>query len=259
MNSGFSARSVAAAIISDADRDACAFPRNVEFAALALPTHIEFIDQLTPDKIDRWLHSHLAWATQASGDNRRIRGCLVAHRGRAIIFVEASESEDERRFTVSHELAHFIGHYLAGRELAIARLGEAIVAVLDGDRPPTPAERLSGVLLRCPLGVFRDVLDRDGGEPLSEAAERMEVEADTAAFLALAPPAEVVARCDAIHQRRDRECLLQTLQSEFGLAFKDALHHLPVVLKVVRRQTPSLVESLKSAAGASEKRSGRSI
>ena len=259
MSSNFNVRAVAAEIVAPSDRTARAFPRDVELAALSLPIHIEQIKDLTLTKIDAWLYRHLNWPPNVVVDDRQLRGCLVAHRGRAFIFVEASETDEQRRFTLSHELAHFIGHYLATREVAIARLGPSIVAVLDGDRPPTPAERLSGVLAGCPLGIFRDVLDRDGSEPIAAAAERMETEADAAAFLALAPPADVAARCRAGGRQLDGDGILQTLQSDFGLASADAVHHLPVVLKFVRQQAPTLVESLKAAAAASGKSSGRSI
>jgi hypothetical protein len=259
MSSGFEARAVAAEIVSSSDRTARAFPRDVEFAALSLPVHVELIESLTLNKINAWLHRYLSWSPSTNGDNRRLRGCLVAHRGHAFIFLEACETIEERRFTLSHELAHFIGHYLAARRLAIARLGPSIVAVLDGDRAPTPAERLSGVLARCPLGIFREVLDRDGAEPLTAAAYRMETEADAAAFLALAPSADVAGRCKIAGRRRDRDGLLQTLQVDFGLACADATRHLPVVLQFVRRQAPTLVESLRTAATASVRTSGRSI
>jgi hypothetical protein len=257
MSGGFNVRAVAAELVSSSDRTARTFPRDVRFAALSLPVHVELIEDLTPSKIDIWLHRHLNWRAPTTTDDRRLRGCLVAHRGRAFIFLEACESADERRFTLSHELAHFVGHYLAARELAITRLGPSVVAVLDGDRAPTAAERLSGVLARCPLGIFRDVLDRDGAEPLTETADRMETEADAAAFLALAPPADVAARCETAGRQLDRDGVLKTLQDHFGLAYADASRHLPVVLQFVRRQAPTLVESLRAAATASGTTSGR--
>ena len=259
MNGSFNVRVVAAEIVSTSEWAARTFPRDIELAALSQPVHVELILDLTLAKIDAWLHRYLNWMPAVAMDNRRLRGCLVAHRGRALIFLEATETDEERRFTLSHELAHFIGHYLAARNLAIARLGPTIVAVLDGDRPPTAAERLSGVLARCPLGIFRDVLGRDGGEPLTAAAERMEAEADAAAFLAIAPPAEVAAQCANAGRRLDRAGVLQTLTADFGLACTDAVHHLPVVLRLIRRQAPSLVESLKVAAIASGKSHERSI
>jgi hypothetical protein len=259
MSSGFNVRAVTAEIVSTSDRTAHTFPRDVEFAALSLPVHVELIDDLTRSKIDAWLHRHLDWPLATIADDRRLRGCLVAHRGRAIIFLEARETIEERRFTLSHELAHFVGHYLAARALATVRLGPSIVAVLDGDRAPTATERLSGVLARCPLGIFRDVLDREGAEPLTAAAERMETEADATAFLALAPPADVAVRCAAVGRCLDREGILKTLQADFGLACADAGRHLPVVLQLVRRRVPTLVESLRAAASASGKTSERSI
>jgi hypothetical protein len=259
MSGSFDVRAVAAKILSSSERTARTFPRDVEFAAFSLPVYVELIKDLTPSKVNAWLHRHLNWSPPTIADNRRLRGCLVAHRGHAFIFLEACETVDERRFALSHELAHFIGHYLAARELAIARLGPSVVAVLDGDRAPTAAERLSGVLARCPLGIFREVLDRDGTEPLTASADRMETEADAAAFLAIAPPADVAARCEAAGLRLDRDGVLQILQADFGLACADAVRHLPVVLQFVRRHAPTLVESLRAAATASERTSGRSI
>jgi IrrE N-terminal-like domain len=258
MSGSFNVRVVAAEIVGTSDRTARTFPRDVESAALSLPVHVELIQGLTLRKIDAWLHRHLSWSPHLITDNRQLRGCLVAHRGRACIFLEASETKEQRRFTLSHELAHFIGHYLAARKVAIARFGPSIGVVLDGDRRPSPAERLSGVLIGCPLGVYQDVLDRDGSEPVTAAAERMEAEADAAAFMALAPSADVAARCRASGRRLDRDGILQTLQADFGLASTDAIHHLPVVLKLSRQQAPTLVESLRAAATASGKTSERS-
>jgi len=251
MSGNFNVRVVAAEIVSTSDRATRRFPRDIEFAALLLPVHVEAIVNLTARKVDEWLHFHLHWTLSDAMDERRLRGCLVAHRGRGLIFIEASETNEERRFTLSHELAHFIGHYLATRELAIERLGSSVTAVLDGDRIPTPAERLSGVLTRCPLGVFRDVLSRDGSEPLTAVAERMETEADAAAFLALAPPGDVAMRCETTGRRLDRDGVLKTLQVDFGLAYTDAVNHLPVVFKFIRGKAPTLVESLKAAAATS--------
>lgn len=259
MSGGFNARMVAAEIVSIADRTARAFPRDIEFAALSLNVHVELIEDLSLKKIEAWLHRHLDWPLHIVPNDRRLRGCLVAHRGRAVIFLEASETVEQRRYTLSHELAHFIGHYSATRALAIARLGLSIIAVLDGDRAPTPAERLSGVLEDCPLGVFRDVLARDGVEPLTVVTDRLEAEADAAAFLALAPPGDVVVRCKAAGRRHDGSGILATLQADFGLARADAMHQVPVVLQHFRRQAPTLVEGLRAAAIASGKATGRSI
>lgn len=257
MSNSFDIRAVAAEILLGSA--ARMFPRDIALAALSHPIHVEFIAQLTPDKIDGWLSRHLSWPRPSISDHRRLRGCLVAHRGRALVFLEATETEAERRFTLSHELAHFIGHYLAARTKAIARLGLSVVAVLDGDRPPTAAERLSGVLAGCPLGVFRDVLSREAGEPLTASAERMEREADAAAFHALAPAMEVIALCKTAERQLDRTGILETLEIDFGLARADAEIHLPVVLGLVRRQAPTLVESLKAAAAASGKERERPI
>jgi hypothetical protein len=145
MSSGFNVRAIAAEIASISDRTARTFPRDMEAAALFLPVHVERIQHLTLGNVDTWLRCELDWSSPTNTNGRPLRGCLIAHRGQGIIFLEASETIDQQRFTLAHELAHFIGHYLGLRDTAIARLGPSIVAALDGDRAPTSAERLSGV------------------------------------------------------------------------------------------------------------------
>ena len=118
------------------------FPRDIEAAALTMPVSVELIPDLTPRRVDEWLCRHVGWDRAPVTDGRAVRGCLVAHRSHALIFLEEAETDDERRFTLAHELAHFHGHYLAARELAIARLGPAVIEVLDGHRLASHAERL---------------------------------------------------------------------------------------------------------------------
>jgi len=223
------------------------FPRDVEAAALTMPVSVELVRHLTPQKVDEWLRRHVGWDRPPILDGRAVRGCLVAHRSHAFIFLEEAEADDERRFTLAHELAHFHGHYLAARELAIARLGPRVAEVLDGDRQASHAERLSGVLARCPLGVFRDVLGRVDAGPASMLADRMEAEADAAAFQALAPALMVLQHCPP-GRAPTTETIVGTLTAQFGLARNDARHHAPAVLRLYGRTEPSLVDRLRAAA-----------
>ena len=187
------------------------FPRNLQSAvSLALPLTIVYLPALSPSAIEQWLSRRgLSWALRA--DNRALRGCLVAHRGHGFLFADGTMPSDEARLTIGHETAHFLRHYLNRRQLAVERLGEAIISVLDGDRQPTPAERLSGLLRGFPVGRCTRLLDRDANGLPTGAAQEAEAEADLIAFELLAPSALVLATTKPGESRRN------TLVSKFGL------------------------------------------
>jgi hypothetical protein len=64
MSGGFNVRAVAAEIVSSSDRTTRMFPRDVEFAVLSLPVHVQLMEDLTPSKVDAWLHRYLNWSPQ---------------------------------------------------------------------------------------------------------------------------------------------------------------------------------------------------
>lgn len=248
MTAQFDARAVANRMIPSGSDIARAFPRDVESAALYLPIHIERCDRLTPAFVDAWVHQRLGWRRSGEESERPLRGCLVAHRGAGVIFLDSTESSDERRFTLAHELSHFLGHYLALRERAIAQLGAGIVAVLDGARNATDEERVASVLRHCPLGVFKDALARDGGGLLTREAERMESEADAAAFEALAPAQAVLAFCRRNEIEANVGAIASALIDRFGLAPDDARNYAPAIKARIRPVGGVFVSQLRRAA-----------
>jgi hypothetical protein len=102
-------------------------------------------------------------------------GCLVAYRGLGIAFVCGADPGDEQRLTVAHETSHFLRDYLLPREEIIRALGDGIVDVLDGKRPPTLAERTIAVLAHLRVGAHIHLLPRvdkdEDSDPVVSAAE----------------------------------------------------------------------------------------
>lgn len=119
------------------------------------------------------------------GPARRLRGCLLADVGHALILVDAGDPDDERRFTVAHEISHLLYHYLRPRELALREFGGAFSAVLDRTRPPSMAELLSSAIRNIPLDPFRHAMDRNARSKRS--VDAMEDQADDLAVELLAP------------------------------------------------------------------------
>lgn len=248
----FDAAAIAARMTAGADLIGSGFPRDLaQIAPLTLPVSIVIVANLTTSDVAQALAS-VAGKSALILRRRRLRGCLVAHRGCGMIFLD----EDDPalvRFALAHELAHFTGHYLARRELAVALLGGGIVEVLDGVRQPTPQERLASILTGCTLGVFSDVMERDDGVPLTAAAEIMEYEADEAAFLALAPIGVVIARTLELFDRIDRPSVNAALTEFFGLSASDADRHAPRIVNAAARSKPSFIDKLRKAASELER------
>ncbi len=167
-------------------------------ASYALPVEIVSVAQLRLQHVAARMQ-HLGVDTQFAGRDRRLRGCLVAYRGNGLILIDADDPLDEQRFTLAHELAHFLIDYQAPRQRALEALGEAVLPVLDGLRPRTLAERLHAVLAGAHLGVLHHVMERpDVGLPSGKVLD-MEDRADRLALEILAPEALILQKLRAPH------------------------------------------------------------
>jgi hypothetical protein len=162
----------------------------------ALPLHVQAVPGL------RLSHAN-AHARESglpyrfAGRDRRLCGCLLAYNDTGIIFLDSSIEEDERRFTLAHELAHFLLDYRAPRLRALDALGEGIRAVLDGLRPPTIEERVHAVLADTRLGVVGHLMERPAAGLPSSTVLGIESRADRLALELLAPAAFVMERAEA--------------------------------------------------------------
>lgn len=137
-----------------------------------------------------WLHRrHIPFPLEAV--DRPLRGCLIARDGGGWIFLDADDEAAEQRFSLAHELAHFLRHYWQPRRHACDRLGPPILEVFDGRRPPRPEERLHALLLGIPLGFHAHLMGRT---LRTDAIGIAEEEADRLAYELLAPAETVAAR-----------------------------------------------------------------
>ena len=122
------------------------WPCDIERAVqLALPVIIVQLSPLSINSILRWL-AEKGYDFRIDVTNRLLHGLLLIHRGAGIVFINGTDSIRERRFTLAHEVSHFLLNYFLPREKVVEKLGESIVEVLDGIREPTIEERISGIL-----------------------------------------------------------------------------------------------------------------
>ncbi|WP_112426126.1 ImmA/IrrE family metallo-endopeptidase [Thermogemmatispora tikiterensis] len=165
-------------------------------AGRAYPVAIFSLTRLSVERVERWLQQRgIAYCSSCA--ERPLHGCLLAVRGHGLIFVDRSDPPEEQRYTLAHELAHFLHDYLQPRQHAIRLLGPSILPVLDGERPPTFEERLDAILASCKLGFYLDLLPRttEDMERVS-ALLRAERGADRLALELLAPAERVLSQVD---------------------------------------------------------------
>jgi len=176
--------------------------------ALALPLGVCRMPALSTDKVAQVLRriGTVAWTVSGA---RPLRGCLIADIGVGLIFLDGDDPPDEQRYSLAHEVAHFLAHYLEPRIRVLHSLGDAMVEVLDRARAPTMSERLSAALRDVTLEPYRHAMVRTpDGRTASVRTGEIEAEADLLALELLVPAAELRRRA-----QRDPG----TLVAEYGI------------------------------------------
>ncbi|WP_426343934.1 ImmA/IrrE family metallo-endopeptidase [Pseudoduganella sp. R-32] len=168
-----------------------AFPRDLALPVMeAYPVAIVELPRLSIAGISGWL-SERGREVLGQKRDRPLSAGLIARGGHGLIFLDSLLAEDERRFAIAHEFAHFIVHYLGPRQAALAHFGSEILPVLDGKRLATAAERLAGVLRGLQIGTFEDYLGRGAEARPTDAIVAIEEQADLVALELLAPKKDV--------------------------------------------------------------------
>ncbi len=125
---------------------------------------------------------------------RKLRACMVARNGWGVIFLDAADGADERRYSLAHELAHFLMDYWWPRERVIAALGPGVAPALDGLRPATAEERLNALFAGVKVGGQEHLMERGPDESIVSARVLAAEDAADRLALELLAPAEEARR-----------------------------------------------------------------
>jgi Zn-dependent peptidase ImmA (M78 family) len=170
-----------------------AFPCDISGAVnLVLPIDIVSLSELSVIKIQNWLIARKVFL-DLEIDDRLLHGFIIISKGSGFIFVNGTDTEEERRYTIAHEVSHFLLDYKLPRELAVKKLGESILEVLDGYREPTLEERIDGTLTSVTIKPYTHLLEKTGdGTFDSMNIQNSENNADALALELLAPSTNVI-------------------------------------------------------------------
>jgi len=218
------------------------FPRNLRRAiARALPVTIVLLPALRLAGVDAWLRRNRVPCGLDVPD-RPLRACLIARLGQAFIFVDGTDPEDEQRFSLAHEIAHFLNDYRTPRQRACERLDPEVLAIFDGERPPRMDESIRAVIAGVPLGAYVHLMERTAdGHATRADIDIAEHAADRLAFELLAPSDLVldgVAHRPSAERRPSVERLLRTvyaLPAVPAATYADLLAPLPPATPLLRR------------------------
>jgi hypothetical protein len=184
------------------------FPRDLHTAATNFGLTVLSRPGLTLDTV-RGVMTRYTRVVAPDEPDRPLRACLCTVRGRGFVFLDSDDPPAERRFSLAHEIAHFLRDADAPRRAVAATLGADAVRVLDG-AAPNPDERVRAVLRGVTLTAHVHLLSRDDdGRPKSPAERASEAAADRLAFELLAP----AARFDD----QPAGVIAERLAGEFGL------------------------------------------
>jgi hypothetical protein len=187
------------------------FPRDLRRPVLrALPLAVVLLPGLSIAGVRQWLESS-GIGCFCPEEDRRLRACLVARGGGGFVFLDGTDAEEQQRFSLAHELAHFLRHYWQPRNRAAHRLGDPITEVFDGVRPARFAEQIAALLAEIPLGLHVHLMGRGASGVADEVVATVEEEADQLACELLAPAAVV------LRGQLTRAELTRRLEREFGL------------------------------------------
>jgi hypothetical protein len=202
------------------------------------------------------IHNVESWLQRRGGPielgirSRQIRGCLVAQSGQGIIFLDGSDPQDEQRFTLAHEVAHFLTDYWQLRKKAIAQLGPEIIPVLDGERQPSVSERLKALISNVPIGQHVNLLPRHSKDG-AMALETFQIESktDRVALALLAPADEIFSKVGLLAQdfSTRQKHLILILDEQFGLPPAVAEVYAGLLLSGIGKGPDSWLEKLKQS------------
>jgi hypothetical protein len=198
------------------------FPRQLEEPATwGLPVAIVKLPRLWGADVREYLARTVKQNVSLS-DSVALKGFMIAAAGKGLLFVNGSDPGDEQRYSLAHEIAHFLLEYHLPRLRTIELLGPQICEVLDGQRPATIEERVHAILARAPASLYEYRIGQFTDKRSAMLARNQaEDDADALAVELLAPSDVIIYRATKWRRKLASDALCVRLRKmlirDFGL------------------------------------------
>lgn len=150
------------------------------------------LQKLSLRKIQDWLDARKINIAIDAID-RDLHGALLIKAGSVCMFVEEAGDEIQQRFTIAHEVSHFLLDYQIPLERALLQFGAEIEEVLNGNQKATRSQLVTSMINGVNLEPYSFLIEKTGnGSFLSWSNFNAENEADYLALELLAPRTKVI-------------------------------------------------------------------
>lgn len=151
------------------------------------------IDRLSPGKVEDWLKD-MSIEIQFGVNDRNLHGILFIRNEHACMFLDKADSETQQRFTIAHEMSHYLLDYQLPKERAMLELGTGIKEVLNGNVKATEYQLVLSLIKGVDIEPYTVLIEKKGqGSFSSWTNYNAENEADYLALELLAPRARVIS------------------------------------------------------------------
>lgn len=217
------------------------FPRDMRAAvARAFPLSPVHLPGLQVSSVVAWLRAQGVPCSLDAVD-RELHACLVAQAGSGIVFLDRLDDHTQQRFSLAHELAHFLHDYWEPRRHAVEQFGDGVLEVFDGVRPPRAEEQVQALLAQVPIGFRIHLLDREpDGMTASYEVDAVELDADRLALQLLAPEELVLDALDPVPRAERNAAARVLLVDRFGLPTSIAARYASVLVPPEPEPSPFL-------------------
>ncbi|ASS49912.1 MAG: hypothetical protein A3D31_10055 [Candidatus Fluviicola riflensis] len=213
-----------------------------------LPVNVVHLQQLSWKVIECWLKNLGVNDIEIEVNDRELHGVIMIREGFGFIFVNADDGTIQQRFTIAHEVSHFLLDYQMPREQAMLAIGTEIEDVLNGKAEATRFQQVKALIKGISIQPYTHLIEKSGdGSFLNWMNYTSENEADYLALELLAPRSVVIKGTIATARRLNynqftRKCE-EILMKNYQIPAKVA-HQYAVELAYSITNGPSFLDKL---------------
>ena len=131
--------------------------------------------QLSPKNITSWLSDH-DMNIPLENNERNLHGALIIQNGAVLMFIDTTENDTRQRYTLAHQVSHFLLDYQMPKERTIMTLGKEIAGVLKGNAEASVEQLVQSAFNGMTDKVYTLFIEKDEAIPSENPADSLALE-----------------------------------------------------------------------------------